>query len=210
MQNPIKASYERITPYFYWFSRMIEGRARTESVKISGIKEDSSVLIIAPPTEFYLNKLLELNPNGRNNLLYFSKEMEQIAQDRINKGEKNNYTLDICSVQKLPYIDNEFNHILAYCYFDFLNIEGIRIACSEIKRILKPRGNLSATYLSYPVNLLEKVCVYSISKLSFLRGLRVVEVKHYLIQNNFKNVSMVHYRQKGIPVDLIYAETEEC
>ena len=206
MKNSILASYERITPYFYWLSRLVESKSRIKSVKISGIVDSSKVLIIAPPTEFFLNRLLGLNPGGRNNLLYFSKEMKQIAQDRLKKGGNANYIADICSTPSLPYTDNEFDHVFAYCYFDFLNNEGIKIASSEIKRVLKEEGNLSATYLSAPINLPEKINVYCINKLSFLRDIRVVEVAPILKQNNFKNISITHYSQKGTSVDLIYAE----
>ncbi len=206
MKELIQASYKRITPYFYWLSRLTESKARIKSVKISRIKDFSSVLIIAPPTGFFLDKLMELNPNGRNQLLYFSKEMKQIALDRMKKGIKDNCTIDICTIETLPYTDNQFDHVFAYCYFDFLDNEGINIASSEIMRVLKQGGNLLATYLSEPVNLLEKISIYSISKLGFLRDIRVVEVNTILNQNNFMNITITHYSQKCTPVDLIYAE----
>jgi hypothetical protein len=62
---------ERITPFSYWFSRLFESRARVESLELSELKNGESILIIAPPTELYLGKLLRLNSDGENHLVYF-------------------------------------------------------------------------------------------------------------------------------------------
>lgn len=200
----IHASYERITPYFYLIEKMYESKTRPTSLKLAGIKDGDSILIIAPPTEFYNSTLLKANLNGKNYLLYFSKNMEEKAEKKLKK--KFNYKLDVCLEDNLPYNDNLFDHVFAYCYFDFLNETGIEIAVKEIKRILKPGGNLMATYFSNPTNFSERFSVSLTSRISFLKDIHVVEVGPLVQKNNFKNITIKHYSQLGAPVDLIYAE----
>jgi hypothetical protein len=54
-------SWERVTPLFYWFSRFFENKARTTSLAMSGMQGKSAMLVIAPPTEFFVDRLLRVN-----------------------------------------------------------------------------------------------------------------------------------------------------
>ena len=76
MENSFIDPYETATPFFYWFSKLFESKARDKSLDLSRLKNGHSILIIAPPTEFYIHKLLESNSEGENHLIYCSDQMK--------------------------------------------------------------------------------------------------------------------------------------
>jgi hypothetical protein len=78
-QYAIHESYEGITPFFGLLSRLFESRARSKSLRLSAMQDGGTMLIVAPPTEFFIERLLTLNANGDNHLLYFSDGMKERA-----------------------------------------------------------------------------------------------------------------------------------
>ncbi|MFQ6088931.1 MAG: class I SAM-dependent methyltransferase [Candidatus Methanofastidiosia archaeon] len=204
-KDSIKKSYERITPFFYWLSKVFESKARAKSLDLSEIENGNLILIIAPPTEYYLDKLLELNSDGENHLMYFSNQLKRRAKERL--GERYNYTASVGGLEKLPYENNKFDVIFAYCYLDFLEFKERKIAVEEIRRVLKMGGRLLVTYLASPKNIIERMCVSFFTRFDFLsKGARVVEVEPVLKQTKFKNIKILYCPQKGFPVGLAYAE----
>lgn len=205
MKDSIDISYKKITPFFYWFSKLCESKARAKSLELSGIKNSNSILIIAPATEYYIDTLLEVNSNGKNYLFYFSENQKQRADKKL--AGKYSYFANVGSFKKLPYNNNKFDAVFAYCYFDFLDYEDRKIAAKEVERVLKTDGKLLASYLASPTNFIEKISAYFLTKINFLaRGVRVIDPEPILKQTNFKNIKTVHCPQKGFPIALVYAE----
>ena len=200
----LKPEYDKITAYFLLIGKVFEGKTRKKSVDISNLKDGDSVLIIAPPTEFYLNSLLRLNPHGNNHLLYFSKRLRQESEKLLKKETV--YSIELCNGHKFPYDNSCFDHIFAFCYLDFLEKEGLEPAVKEIHRVLKKRGNLMTTYLTNPKNFLEKLSISLFHKLSIVKDINSIDIIPYLHNSNFKVVTKFHFSQKFVPVDLVYAE----
>ena len=150
MENSFIDSYEKATPLFYWFSKLFESKARDKSLDLSGLKNGYSILIIAPPTEFYIHKLLESNSEGENHLIYFSDQMKARLEKRLLGHIA--YIAGVGSIEDFPYESDKFDVVFAYCYLDFLEAEERKIALEEIRRVLRFGGRLLTTYLSPPDN----------------------------------------------------------
>ncbi len=205
MENSFIDSYEKATPFFYWFSKLFESKARDKSLDLSGLKNGYSILIIAPPTEFYIHKLLESNSEGENHLIYFSDQMKARLEKRLLGHIA--YIAGVGSIEDFPYESDKFDVVFAYCYLDFLEAEERKIALEEIRRVLRFGGRLLMTYLSPPDNLVQRVCVNIFTRYRFLsQGVKIIQVKSLLRQTHFKKVDILHCSQKGLSVDLAYAE----
>ena len=59
--DTIQESYERIAPYFGLFGRLVESRARSMSLRLSAMPVGGTMLILAPPTEYFAEHLLRFN-----------------------------------------------------------------------------------------------------------------------------------------------------
>jgi hypothetical protein len=68
-ESSINRSYEAITPRFHWASKLFESKARGKSLVLSKLQNGSNVLVIAPPTEFFLQTILDANPDGESQAL---------------------------------------------------------------------------------------------------------------------------------------------
>lgn len=56
--------------------------------------------------------------------------------------EKYADNMEVGSLTKLPYVDNYFDGIICYGVLYYLDISSIKLAVSEIKRVLKASGKL--------------------------------------------------------------------
>jgi hypothetical protein len=111
-QYAIHESYEGITPFFGWFSRLFESRARSKSLSLAAMRDGGAMLVVAPPTEFFIERLLTLNANGDNHLLHFSDVMKERAVERL--GERHSYRTSVGRPDALPYAGEPFHAVFAY------------------------------------------------------------------------------------------------
>ena len=201
----IDESYEGITPFFWWFSRLFESKARAQSLELAAMRYGGAMLIVAPPTEFFIERLLTLNESGDNHLLYFSQGMKQRAVKRL--GDRYSYTTNVGRPDALPYEDDTFNVVFAYCYFDFLGSDGQDPAAAEMRRVLRPGGKLLTTYLAHPSGVVQRVCVATILGFQVLsKGLHDIELQPVLERAGFGHIRLASCPQKGLPIEVASAE----
>jgi ubiquinone/menaquinone biosynthesis C-methylase UbiE len=204
-QFTIHESYEGITPFFGWFGRLFESRARSKSLELAAMQDGSSILIVAPPTEFFIERLLTLNANGDNHLLYFSDGMKQRAVKRL--GERYSYTVSVGRPEALPYAGDMFHVIFAYCYFDYLASDERVLAATEMWRVLRRDGKLLTTYLAHSPGLIQRAFVATTLSLRFVsKGVHDIELRPVLEQAGFGHIEIAPCPQKGLPIELACAE----
>ena len=107
------------------------------------MQDGCETLIVAPPTEFFIERLLTLNAKGDNHLLYFSDGMKQRAVERL--GDRHSYTTSVGLPEALPYAGDTFHVVFAYYYFDFLASDERDLAVAEMWRVLRRGGKLLTT-----------------------------------------------------------------
>jgi ubiquinone/menaquinone biosynthesis C-methylase UbiE len=204
-QYAIDESYEGITPFFGLFSRLFESKARAKSLELAALQDGCAMLIVAPPTEFFVERLLTLNPSGDNHLLYFSDGMKQRAVGRL--GSCYSHTTTVGRPNELPYEDDTFHTVFAYCYFDFLSCDERDPAAAEMWRVLRPGGRLLTTYLTHPRGILQRIGVATTLGLQLLsKGVQDIDLKPVLERSGFSRIQIVPCPQKGLPIELAGAE----
>jgi ubiquinone/menaquinone biosynthesis C-methylase UbiE len=206
-ESSITRSYEAITPRFHWASKLFESKARSRSLALSKLQNGSNVLVISPPTDFFLQTILDANPDGQSHLLCFSQRLIERArreQQELRIGPA--FRLDLGAVSALPYESQHFDTLFAYCYLDFLDDDEAKVAATELHRVLKEGGRLVTTYLEAPRTAVQRVTVALLTshRLVF-GGVRAVDADSALHAAQFSNVSTYHCPQKGLPIGLAHA-----
>lgn len=95
---------------------------------------------------------------GRHSVYMASKGFDVTAVDLSDYGvnnlkvwaEKENLHIDtvVCNMLKLPFADNSFDCIMAYNVIYHTDTNGFLAALSEIRRVLRPGGELFLTLIS--------------------------------------------------------------
>ncbi len=206
-ESSTNRSYEAITPRFQWASKLFESKARSKSLTLSKLRNGSNVLVIAPPTEFFLQTILDANPDGESHLLCFSQPLiERARREQQELRMEPACRLDLGAVSALPYESQHFDTLFAYCYLDFLADDEANVAATELHRVLKGGGSLVTTYLEAPRTAVQRATVALLTshRLVF-GGVRVVDMEPALRAAQFSDVSIYHCPQKGLPVGLAHA-----
>lgn len=205
--SSIHRSYEAITPVFYWASKLFEGKARSKSLALAKLRNGSKALVIAPPTEFFLQTILDANPDGESHLLCFSQALiERARREQQELRIQRSCRLDLGAVSPLPYESRHFDTLFAYCYLDFLDDDEANAAATELHRVLKDGGSLVTTYLEAPRTAVQRATVALLTSHELVfGGVRVVDVEPALRAAQFSDVSIYHCPQKGLPIGLAHA-----
>ena len=95
---------------------------------------------------------------GRHSIYFAQKgfhvnavDLSQYAIDKLNvwaKKEKLNVKTKMCDMLSLPFKDNSFDCIMAYNVIYHTDMQGFNKSLEEIKRVLKPKGELFITLIS--------------------------------------------------------------
>jgi hypothetical protein len=199
----IRESYEGIAPFFGLFGRLLESRARSISLRQSAMPVGSTLLIVAPPTEYFTEHLLGVNARGENHLVFFSESMERQALRRL----RGRYACEtrLGEPDALPYGDAKFQRVFAYCYFDFLPDDQRTPAATELWRIMSPGGLLLTTYLAHPRGAIQRLSVSMLRLSGLSKGLTHIELRPVLEKAGFGKAQIVQCHQRGVPIELAKA-----
>jgi len=144
MKNPenVKILFNNLAKNYDFFNHVIslgmQSRVKKNCLKLLKISNGFKILDICTGTgdlALYLNKI---NPNTNVVGIDFSDKMLQEA----NKKKKNNKNIQflIADGRELPFEDNTFDVITIG--FGLRNIENYERVIDEIKRVLKPQGQV--------------------------------------------------------------------
>ena len=201
--SSIAAGYTKATPVFGVISRQFESHARVKSLALSELTDGQKVLVLAPPTEYFIGSLVARNPHGETDMVAFSPD--QAAEARKHVADLG------CGVStgtpaRLPFDSDTFDVIFAYCFLDFLSETEMGPAAAELMRVQRGGGRLLATYLGRPRRAWEHVSVPVLTKAPLIAsGVRALDVTPALRDAGFTRVAVHHCPQKGLPIELVYA-----
>jgi SAM-dependent methyltransferase len=201
--HTIRESYERIGPFFGLFGRLVESRARSMSLDLAAMPAGSTMLILAPPNEYFIKHLLRFNAVGESHLVFFSERMRRQALRRL--GDRFAYETRVGEPDALPYCDAKFQRVFAYCYFDFLRDDQQEPAAAELCRILSPGGLLLTTYLAHPQCAIHRLSIIGLHLGGLSRGLAHIELRPVLEEVGFSQIEIVPCHQRGVPIELVKA-----
>lgn len=199
----IRDSYERIGPLFGLFGRLVESRARSMSLDLAAMPVGSTMLILAPPNEYFTKRLLRFNAAGESHLVFFSERMRRQALRSL--GDRFACETHVGEPYALPYRDAKFERVFAYCYFDFLRDDQHKPAASELYRILSPGGLVLTTYLAHPRCAIHRLSIIGLHLGGLSKGLAHIELRPALEEVGFGQIEIVPCHQLGVPIELAKA-----
>lgn len=199
-----KAYRVHASTYDIW-SNLTESKARQRCLEVADIKDGESVLEVAVGTGVLFEKILLLNPTGRNEGIDLTEEMLSRARARVHKSGKSNYVLKIGDAYHLQYPDNSFDLIMNNYMFDLIPEKDFRAILSELKRVLRKGGRIVLVNMTKGPHWFNAVWewLYKIRP-SLLGGCRGIELSPYLEKVGFEKVVREYLTQMIFPSEVIY------
>ncbi len=202
----VEESYMAVAPFFdLWVSVM---EVHTRKMEVLDAKlHDSRTLIICPPTDRGMEIIARANSLGESHLFCISHPVKRIAEQYMTQNAIENLIPCVGGFFTVPFADEYFDNIFANCFFDFCRDRDFPMITREIKRALRPGGDLLAVYMGLPSNIMERVWVglfHRIQRLS--QGCRPVNMKPFLTDMGFSVKTTRSVGKLGFPIEYVHAE----
>lgn len=205
-KNEVRKTYQKFASHYDKWCGIAEGNARKRCLELAAVRNGEALLEVAVGTGLLFEKLLQLNPAGRNEGIDLTEAMLAQAQQRVRHSGMKNYILKIGDAYRLDYPDESFDVVFNNYMFDLIPERDFKIILDEFKRVLKHGGRLilvSMTRGSYLFNAMWD-WLYGIQP-ALLGGCRGVELKPYLEQEGFETIHREYVSQLFFPSEVIRA-----
>jgi len=135
--------YEWLTRFYNPLIRvtMPEKEFKTELVRQANIKENHKVLDFGVGTATLSLMIKDTNPSSEVNGVDVDEKVLEIANKKIKKARAMIFVTKYDGV-KLPYANASFDRVLTSLVFHHLTAQQKHNSLVEIKRVLKPNGEL--------------------------------------------------------------------
>ncbi len=206
-KDKIRSIYCRIASTYDIWGRLTESKARDKCLEFAEIKDGLSILEVAVGTGLAFEKILKLNPTGRNEGIDLTNEMLNQAKEKAALSETRNYNLELGDAYSLNFEINTFDTIINNYMFDLLPENDFTLVLEEFKRVLKPGGRLAMVNMAHGrhwYNFIWKA-LYWISP-SILGGCRGISLKPYLEKAGYRIIHMELINQMTFPSEVIICE----
>ena len=141
-KDEVRAAYRTVASVYDIWSGLTESKARQRCLEVAAIKNGESVLEVAVGTGILFEKLLKLNPTGRNEGIDLTEEMVTCARARAQKSGVSGYDLKVGDAYHLENSDDSFDVVLNNYMFDLIPEKDFVVVLSEFKRVLRPGGRV--------------------------------------------------------------------
>lgn len=204
-KDEVREVYRKYASTYDIWSGLIESKARQRCLEVADIKNGEAVLEVAVGTGILFEKILKLNPTGRNEGIDLTDEMLSRARARAQKSGASGYVLKVGDAYHLQYPDNAFDVVLNNYMFDLIPEKDFVVILSEFRRVLRKGGRIALVNMTKGSRWFNAVWewLYKIRP-SLLGGCRGVELKPYLEAVGFEKVRREYVRQMLFPSEVIY------
>ena len=135
--------YRRIAPSYDLWAWLTESKARDRCLELAAIQNGEDVLEVAVGTGLAFERILHVNPSGRNEGIDLTDAMLIRANKKAAKSGTNNYRLEIGDAYDLDFPDDSFDVLVNNYMFDLLPQQDFLTVLEEFKRVLRPGGRLA-------------------------------------------------------------------
>lgn len=204
-KNEVRETYRKYArTYDVWGSPM-ESKARQRCLEVAGIKDGESVLEVAVGTGLLFEKILQMNPHGRNEGIDLTKEMLARARTRAQKSGLSNYVLQTGDAYHLRYPDDTFDVVVNNYMFDLIPEHDFAVILGEFKRVLRAGGRIVLVNMTQGSNWFNTLWewLYRLRP-SLLGGCRGVQLKPYLERAGIEKVQREYISQLFFPSEVVY------
>ena len=204
-KEEVREVYRKYASMYDIWSGLTESKSRQRCLEVADIKNGEAVLEVAVGTGILFEKLLQLNPTGRNEGIDLTEAMLSRARERAKKSKASGYLLKVGDAYDLQYSDNSFDVILNNYMFDLIPEKDFVAILSEFKRVLRKDGRIILVNMTKGTRGFNAIWewLYRISP-SLLGGCRGIELKPYLEEAGFNRVRREYISQMLFPSEVIY------
>ncbi|MBU2676659.1 MAG: methyltransferase domain-containing protein, partial [Gammaproteobacteria bacterium] len=201
--------YKRIAPTYDVWGRLTESKARDRCLELAAIRDGEEVLEVAVGTGLAFEKILAMNPSGRNEGIDLTPEMLLRAEQKALRSGQDNFRLRVGDAYNLDFPDDSFNVVINNYMFDLLPETDFSAVLAEFRRVLRPGGRLAMVNMATGERWYNGIWarVYRINP-ALLGGCRGVSLLPYLRACGFTNTRREYLSQMTFPSEIVYGELQ--
>ena len=141
-ERTVTRHYAQVAWFYDLWARLTEERAVRRALELADLHDGLDVLEVAVGTGRLFRRVVERNPQGRNEGIDLSPEMLARARRRLSTIPAGSWNLSPGSAFDLPFPDASFDRLFNTYMLDLLPEEDFPRALNEFERVLRPGGRL--------------------------------------------------------------------
>ncbi len=151
----------RIYPASTFF---FHSKAHKIALEMSGVQNGMKVLEVATGSGEMFRRLVRTNPAGHTCGVDLSPNMAARTQAHARKMfPRASLHCQAVDARALPYKDGTFDSIFCCYLFELLSTDDIYLTMDEMRRVLKPRGKLTAIFIGQQAEFFNKAYLVAAS-----------------------------------------------
>lgn len=198
--------YRRIAPSYDLWAWLTESKARDRCLQLAAIQNGEDVLEVAVGTGLAFERILGVNPSGRNEGIDLTEAMLMRAEKKAAKSGSNNYRLRVGDAYNLDFPDNSFNVLINNYMFDLLPQKDFLAVLGEFRRVLRPGGRLAMVNMTQGLRWYNGLWkrIYRINP-ALLGGCRGVSLVPQIEACGFTQAKREYMSQLTFPSEIVCA-----
>ena len=189
--------------YDFW-SRLTESRAFEKVIELAEVKNNQSIIEIACGTGRLLERIVKMNPDGRNLGLDLSPDMLRRTELRLKGNGLKNYELREGNVLQLKEKSGGFDILLNNFMVDLMPEDTFDIIANQFYRLLKPNGTAVVSTFSFGTRKIHRFWFWLAKHApDLLTGCRPVAFKQFLEKAGFDIIEIHQVSQNTLPTEII-------
>jgi len=145
----VKSQYAKVAWFYDAWSRITEEKALNKLLTLAEIKDGTAILEVGMGTGRLFERMVKLNPSGKNDGMDLSPEMLNHARNRLEKSvPAGNFDIREGTAYQLAYPSEHFDLLANTFMLDLLPVDDYPKILGEFLRVLKPGGKLALAYFS--------------------------------------------------------------
>lgn len=196
--------YNLISSVYDVFGIILESKARTRALELSGITNGERILEVAVGTGLNFREILRRNPDGWSDGIDVSHKMLKRAEKRAIKTGIHNYTLRLGDGRALPFGENTFDLLINQYMFDILPVIEYGRIMREFRRVLKPHGRLVLVNTTLPEKTRDRMLewIFGVYPEAFSKC-RGVLAEPYLEKFHFRHIQREYVVNLSFPSEVV-------
>jgi len=202
--------YAKVAWFYNFWGRLTEAKAQQKVLELAKIKDGESILEVGMGTGTFFLKMVEKNPQGRNEGIDLSPAMLARAHNLLQKrSPDSHFNLSIGNAYNLPFEDQSFDLVVNNFMLDLLPEADFGKLLNEFQRVLRPGGRIVLSTMALGDRWYHRFWSWLAKSLpSLLTGCRPVSIRPYLEEVGFKEVVTAKISQNTFPSEVTLAQLD--
>ena len=200
------ALYDRLAPFYGWWTRFTEGRALRLALRVAGVGGDERVLDVGLGTGTNLRAVAMQLEAGQAVGVDVSPAMLRQAKWILAELTSKRWSLARADALALPFASEAFDLAFSSYLLDLLPEEDFPGILREFRRVLNPQGRLVLVGMALPRRPWHGVfeALYRLSP-RLMGGCRGVALTPHVREAGFVDVKRAYVTQMGFPSEVVWA-----